>query len=69
MAKKKIAKVDGAVPKKRNPQDATRKHDVDPIRHRVASVEVRLSALEEWASHLFNPEKSPASFERRKVTR
>lgn len=57
------------VPKKRNPQDATRKRDVAPVRHRVASLEVRLSALELWAQTLFNPDSSPKSFERRKVAR
>lgn len=51
--------------KKHNAQDATRKHDVDPVRRRVEALEARLTALEAWAEHLFNPEKAPASFARK----
>lgn len=48
--------------KKRGPQDATRTHDVDPIRRRV-------EALEAWASTLFNPDTPPKNFNRRQVPR
>ena len=59
----------GLTPKKRNPQDVTQKHDLSPVRRRVADLEVRVSHLEEWAASLFNPSASPKSFERRKATR
>ena len=59
----------GLTTKKRTPQDATRKKDVDPIRRRVEALELRLQTLEDWAGNLYNPDNAPKSFERRKVGR
>ena len=59
-----MAKRAAGLTTKRNPQDATRKHDVDPVRRRVEALEIRVKNLEEWASNLYNPDAAPKSFER-----
>ena len=47
--------------KPKNPQDATRKHDVDPLRRRIEVLERHVAALEAWASTLVNPDTPMAS--------